>query len=118
LEADHRVEEMAMKYAAGRVDFGTDIVRNQSDKALPVRRKHHFSGICQTTRQPVDPQSTVGVEHYLDDGRIFEKACDSSTKRGAKHARTARNRFRLNGMMCHRRPQRMRPSRAASDGDD
>ncbi len=32
---------------------------------------------------PVDPESTVGIEHHLDDRRVFEERSDRRTKRGA-----------------------------------
>src|SRR5947208_4792137 len=52
----------------------TEIYTLSLHDALPIW--HRLSGICQTTRQPVDPQSPIGIEHDFNDGGIFEEACD------------------------------------------
>ena len=40
-------------------------------------------------RQPVDPKPAIGIEHHLDDARVFEIAGDRRPERSAQHARAA-----------------------------
>jgi len=82
----------------------------QSNDALPIRGRHYFSGVCQTIRQPVDPQPAIRIEHHLNDRWIFQKARDCWAERRAEHTRPTRDRLRLKRMDCHCRPQRLRPS--------
>jgi hypothetical protein len=76
------------------MDLDTDVMRNQAHDAFGVCGRDAAAGIFEAARQPVDPQATVGVEHHLDDARIFEIAGDRGAERGAQHARTAGERFR------------------------
>jgi inactivated superfamily I helicase len=47
-------ERLALSLAAGAAEQRI-LVGDQSNDALTVRSRYDFSGICQTTRQPVDP---------------------------------------------------------------
>jgi len=42
-----------------------------------------LAGIGQADAQAIDPQTAVGVEHDLDDGRVGKQACDRRTQRCA-----------------------------------
>jgi hypothetical protein len=75
------------------VNLGADVMGDQSNDALPIRSGHALTGIRQAARQPVDPQAAIGVEHHLNDVRIFQKAPDRRAERRAQHARTARDRL-------------------------
>ena len=92
---------------AGPGQFGRDawragvhlrayMVRYQTNNALAVRRRQCFAGINQATRQPVNPQPPIGIEHDLDDRVIFQVAGNRRAKRATQHSRTARIRLRLN----------------------
>ena len=70
-----------------------DMVRDQAHDAFGVRRRDAAAGVFEAARQPVDPQPTVGIEHHLDDGGIFEIAGDRGPERGAQHARAAGESF-------------------------
>jgi len=61
--------------------------------------------VLQTTRQPVYPKPGVGVEHHLDDRRVFEEAGDGGTERGAQHARTAGEGLGMKWCDRHDRPR-------------
>lgn len=91
----------------------TYVVRYQANNALAIRCGESFACVDQATRQPVDPQPPIRIEHHLDDRFIFEVAGNRCAKRTTKHARAARIRFRLNGMAWHRRPH---PVRASAKG--
>jgi hypothetical protein len=99
------------------VNLGAHVMSDQSNNALPVGSGQAFASFRQTSREPVDPQPAIGIEHYLDDRRIFEIARNRRTECRAQHARTARDCFRLKGMDCHHCPQLPRSLQAASDGD-
>jgi hypothetical protein len=60
-----------------------------------------FTRIAQAACQPIDPQPAVGIEHDLDNGGIFEPAGNGRSERGAQHARTTQDRFRLKGLNHH-----------------
>ena len=55
--------------------------------------------------EPVDPEPAVGIEHHLDDGRIFEIGSDRWAERGAQHARAASEGFRSEGDRRHVEPR-------------
>ena len=78
--------------AAG-MDLGADMVRDEAHDALAVGGDQALAGIREPFRKPVDPEPAVGVEHHLDDRRVFEEAGDGGTERGAQHARAADDRF-------------------------
>jgi hypothetical protein len=69
------------------MDLRADMVRDQAHDPLAIGGGHRPAAILQTPRQPVYPKPAVGVEHHLDDRRVFEEAGDGGTERGAQHAR-------------------------------
>ena len=71
------------------MDLGADMVRDEADDPLAIGGGQCPTGIFQAARQPVDPEPTVGVEHHLDDRRVFEEGGDGRAERGAQHARAA-----------------------------
>ena len=66
-----------------------DMVCDEPHNPLGVGRGHPAARIFQPTRQPVDPEPAVGIEHHFDDARVFEVARDCRPERGAQHARAA-----------------------------
>lgn len=54
------------------MNFCSYIVRDQSDDSFAIRCRKALSGVCKAARQSVDPQPAVGIEHHLDDCRIFQ----------------------------------------------
>jgi hypothetical protein len=48
------------------------MVRDQAYDALAIRGRQALTGVGQTGGEPVDPEPAIGVEHDLDDGRVFE----------------------------------------------
>ena len=70
----------------------------------PSPRRQTLSGIDEPTREPIDPEPTVGVEHDLNDGSVFEPKRDRRAKRGAQHARATRRRLLIEMVDCHFRP--------------
>jgi hypothetical protein len=86
------------------VNFGADVMGDQSDNAFPVGGGQTLTGIRQAARKPVDPQPTIGVEQHLNDVRIVQKTCDPSAERCAQHARRARSPL-IHEMDCQRRPR-------------
>ena len=113
LETLPRLGQLGRDARAACMNLGANVMGDQPNDALAVGSGQAFAGVRQAARQPVDPQPAIGVEHHLDDRRIFEKARDRRTERRAQHARAARDRFRLKGMNCHRRPP---TTEAASSG--
>lgn len=49
------------------------MVRDQAHDPLAVCCGQHPPAILEPARQPVDPKPTIGVEHHLDDGWVFEE---------------------------------------------
>ena len=87
------------------MDLGADMVGDEPDDPFAVGRRQPLARIGEPARQPVDPEPPVGVQHHLDDGRVFEEGGDRRSERGAQHARAARDRFGLEGMNRHPRPR-------------
>ena len=75
------------------MDLDADMMRDEPDDPFGISRADTAASILQSARQPVDPQPAVGIEHDLDDARIFEIAGDRGAERGAQHARAAREGF-------------------------
>ena len=79
--------------AAG-MNFDADMVGDEPHDAFGVGGRDAEARVLEAARQPVDPEPAVGIEHHLDDGRIFEKARDRWSERRAQHACAARESFR------------------------
>jgi hypothetical protein len=77
------------------VHLSADVMSHQSNNAFAVWSGQSFAGFRQASRQSIDPQSTIEIEHHLDDGRIFEKPCNRRTEGCAQHACATRDRLRL-----------------------
>ena len=71
----------------------SDMVGDEPHDPLAVGGRQSLPGIRQAFSQPVHPETTVGIEHHLHDGRIFEPRRDGRPKRGAQHSRAARDCF-------------------------
>jgi len=71
------------------VDPGADLVSDEAHDPLAIGGGQGTTGILQPARQPIDPEPAVGVQHHLDDRRVFEKGGDGWAERGAQHARAA-----------------------------
>jgi hypothetical protein len=65
------------------------MVGDQPHDALAVLGGEVLAGIAQPAGQAIDPQSAVGIEHDLDNGRVFQPARDGGAERRAQHARAA-----------------------------
>ena len=86
------------------MDLGANMVGNQPDDALAVSGGHYVAGISQAFAEPVDPEPPVWIEHYLDDGGVFEPSRNRRSKRRAQHPRTARCCFRPDRDNAHIQP--------------
>src|SRR3546814_2666762 len=75
-----------------RMNVDADMVGDQTDDALAVRRRQSFARVGQAFTEPIDPKASVGVEHDFDDGGIGEPGGDRRAERCAQHPRAARNR--------------------------
>ncbi len=53
-----------------------DMMGDEPDDPLGIGGYDPAAGVLQPARQPVDPQPAVGIEHHLDDARVFETAGD------------------------------------------
>src|SRR5208337_4531938 len=71
------------------MNLDADMVGDEAHDAFGVGGGDAAPGVFETARQPIDPEPTVGVEHHLDDARIFEITGNRWPKRGAQHARAA-----------------------------
>jgi hypothetical protein len=66
-----------------RMHLGANMVSDEPHDALAIIWRQTFAGIDQTTRQPIDPEPTVGIEHDLDDPGVFQEQRDGRSERGA-----------------------------------
>ena len=89
LEALSRLGQLGRDARRTGMNLDADMVRDEANDAFGIGRGDAAAGVLKAARQPVDPEPTVGVQHHLDDARIFEIAGDRRPKRGAQHARAA-----------------------------
>ena len=89
LEPIFRVGQFGRYARRAGVNLGADMVGDEADDALAVGGREALSRIGQSGRQSVDPEPAVGVQHYFDDCRVFEKDGDRGAERGAQHARAS-----------------------------
>src|SRR5450755_114486 len=90
------------------MNLSTHMVRNKPHNPLAIVRRQTLSGIDESTREPIDPEPAIRVEHHFDNGRVFEPKRDGRAKRRAQHARAARGRLLIEMVDCHFRPPRWR----------
>ena len=69
--------------------LGPDVVRDQPDDALAIGGRKALIGCGKASRQAVDPEPTIRVEHDLDDLIFLEKPGDVRAERGPQHAAAA-----------------------------
>jgi hypothetical protein len=86
--------------AAG-MDLDADVISDEPHDALRIGRHDAEASVVEAARQPVDPESTIGIEHHLDDARIFEIAGNRWPQRGARHPRAAGESFGSEGNRRH-----------------
>ena len=87
------------------MDLGTDMVRDQTDDALAVSCGELYASVGEALAQPVDPQAAVGIEHHLDNRRVFEPCGDARPQRGPEHACATGKRFGFECVDGHWRPR-------------
>ena len=73
--------------------FGADMVGDEAHDALTVGRREPLTRVRQTFREAVDPETTVGVEHHLDDAGVPEESGNGGTEGGPQHAGPAKYRL-------------------------
>jgi len=86
--------------------FGADMVGDETNDPLAVGSGHDAPAILQATRQPVDPQPAVRVQHHLDDRGVLEEGRDRRPERGAQHARASGKSLGMKWSDRHDRPRR------------
>ena len=71
-------------------------------------------GVFKAARQPIDPQTPIGIQHHFDDAGVFEVAGDRRPERRAQHARAAGESFGSQRDRRHVEPREV----ASSGGGD
>ena len=77
------------------MNLRANVMRDQTHDAFAIGRRQSLARISQPFGEPVDPDTSVRVQHHLDDGSVFQKPRDGWTERCAQHARAARVTFRM-----------------------
>lgn len=83
------------------MNFGADMVRDHAHDALAIGGREPFARVGQPLREPVDPETAVGVEHHLDNAGVSEETGDCRAECGPQHARPAKYRLRFLGRSSH-----------------
>ena len=98
---DEALEPLAALRQLGRdaraagMDLDADMVGDQPNDAFGVGSRDAEACVLESARETIDPEPAVGIEHDLDDRRIFELDCAiAGPKRGAQHARATSVGFR------------------------
>ena len=79
------------------MDLDADVMGDKPDDALRIPGRNSAAGVLQTSRQAINPEPAVGIEHHFDDARVLKVSGDRRAKRGAQHARAAGEGFRSEG---------------------
>jgi hypothetical protein len=61
------------------MDFGPDMVRDETHNPLAVGSRQALAGVSQAPCQAVDPQATVGIQHDFHDGWILAYPVNADT---------------------------------------
>jgi hypothetical protein len=93
------------------MDLDADMMGDEPHDPLGVGRRNAAAGVLEAAGQPVDPNPAVGIEHHLDDARIFEIAGDRRSERGAQHPHAAGEGFGSEGDRRHCEPRKLASSR-------
>ena len=81
--------------------LGPDVMGDEAHDPLAIGGRQRGAGIGEPFGQPVDPEPPVGIEHDLDNHRVFQKPGDGGPERRAQHPRAAGHRFRFPSCLCH-----------------
>src|SRR3981081_1707937 len=76
-------------------NLGADMVGDETDDPLAVRRRQQLTGVGKPFGETVDPEPPIGVEHHLDDRGVFQKPGDRRSEGRAQHARAAKDSLRF-----------------------
>ncbi len=87
------------------MNFGADMMRHQPNDPFAIGRRQGGAAIREPARQPIHPQSAIGVEHHLDDGGVFQEGGNGRPQRRAQHARAANKGFGPGGGNGHNDPR-------------
>lgn len=77
------------------MNLGADMVRDESNDALAIGRRQPFTRVGESFGEPVDPEPPIGVEHHLDDKRVFQELGDRRSEGRAQHACAAKDYLRF-----------------------
>lgn len=77
------------------MDFGADMRSDETDDPLGFRRSQGQAGIHPPLAQPVETQTSVGIDHHLDNQRIGQRRRDNRTHGSAQHGATTIIGFRV-----------------------
>jgi hypothetical protein len=75
------------------MNLGADVMRDEANNAFAVGGREPFSGVGEPLGQAVDPEPPVGIEHHLDDRRVFQESGDGGAEGCAQHARASQGRL-------------------------
>jgi hypothetical protein len=89
LEPLSRLGQLGRDTRALRVNLSADMVRDKAHDPLAIGGRQCPTAILKAAGEPIDPEPAIGIQHHLDDRRVFEKGGDGRAERGAQHARTA-----------------------------
>ena len=87
------------------MDLCADMVRDQTYDALAVSGGELYARIGEAVAQPVDPKTSVRIEHDLDNRRVFEPCGHVGPQSGPEHASAACERFGFECVDGHWRPR-------------
>lgn len=71
------------------MDIDADMMGDQADDALAIRVGNAMIGFAKAFGKTIYPQSSIRIEHNLDNLRVVKVLGDDRTQRCAQHARTA-----------------------------
>ena len=77
------------------MNLGADMMGDQTDDPLAIRRRQQLTRVGKPFGKAVDPEPPNGVEHHLDDRGVFQKPGDRRPEGRAQHARAAKDRLRF-----------------------
>ena len=89
------------------MDLGANVMGDQTQDTLRIGSRDDDACCLKATGKAVDPESSIRIEHHLDDAGIFEISGNCRTKCRAQHPGTAEERFGLEWLAVHFGPLKL-----------
>ncbi len=100
------------------MDFRADMMGDQSNNTFAIGGRQPFTGIFEATREPIDPEPAVRIEHDLGNRGLLQPSRDRGPECRSQHACATRRRLGSFGLYRHPSPHRLDRHSRSIRGDE